>query len=122
MSMIKLPAILMGSLCLVSSCIQSHPPPRMLPPPGPATRGFYYEENFVGPPAPAYLRDRPDLRAHRPRPQGPSASDDIPVARRTANPNHVISPHEGHNVVDVSDFKSGDLARDPTNNKVFRVP
>jgi hypothetical protein len=44
------------------------------------------------------------------------------VARRTANPNHVISPHEGNNVVDVTGFKSGQLARDPTNGKVFRVP
>lgn len=46
-----------------------------------------------------------------------------PMAERTSNPNHVLSPYgPDHNVIDVSEFKSGDLAKDPSNGKIFRVP
>jgi hypothetical protein len=47
---------------------------------------------------------------------------DYPLARRTANPNQVISPYEPYNVIDVEGFTSGQLARDPSNKKIFRVP
>jgi hypothetical protein len=132
MSMLKLPAIAFAATCLVAtSCVRPAPPPprpsHRIPPS--VTRGFYYDERFVGPPAPAHLRENPprltDAGA-RPAPSpgtAPSSpAQDHPVGRPTSNPNHVISPHEGHNVVDVSEFKSGDLARDPTNGKIFRVP
>ena len=49
-------------------------------------------------------------------------TDGYPLARRTSKPNQVISPYPPHNVIDVRDFKSGDLARDPGNQKIFRVP
>lgn len=47
---------------------------------------------------------------------------DYPTATRTGNPNEVVSPYPPHKVIDVSDFSSGQLARDPWNEKIFRVP
>jgi len=52
----------------------------------------------------------------------PPATRDHPVARRTANPNQVISPYPPYNVIDITGFRSGDLARDPINQQIFRVP
>jgi hypothetical protein len=52
----------------------------------------------------------------------PQPTRDYPVARRTDNPNHVISPYPPYNVVDVRDIRRGELARDPTTNEIFRVP
>ena len=49
-------------------------------------------------------------------------TSDYPLARRTSTPNQVISPYPPYNVIDVRDFRSGDLARDPGNQKIFRVP
>lgn len=45
-----------------------------------------------------------------------------PTAQRTANPDQVLSPYEPYNVIDVAGFKSGQLARDPSNQKIFRIP
>lgn len=47
---------------------------------------------------------------------------EYPVAQKTSNPNRVISPYAPYNVVDVEGFRSGQLARDPGNKKIFRVP
>ncbi len=48
---------------------------------------------------------------------------DYPTAERTNNPDRVISPYgPNYNVIDVAGFKSGQLARDPSNQKIFRVP
>lgn len=52
----------------------------------------------------------------------PEPRPDYPVARRTGNPNRVISPYPPYNVIDITGFQSGDLARDPTNQQIFRVP
>lgn len=59
-----------------------------------------------------------------PPPRQPEPADNIPVARPTDNPNRVISPHPPYNVVDITGFRSGELARDPTteDKKIFRVP
>jgi len=53
---------------------------------------------------------------------GSSSSGGYPLATRSSKPNQVISPYPPHNVIDVTGFKSGDLARDPGNRKIFRVP
>lgn len=45
-----------------------------------------------------------------------------PTAERTDNPNRVLSPYPPYNVIDVKGFKSGALAKDPSNGKIFRVP
>lgn len=58
-----------------------------------------------------------------PAPSRPTSRQDYPVAERTENPDRVISPYgPNYNVIDVSGFRSGQLARDPSNQKIFRVP
>lgn len=52
----------------------------------------------------------------------PVRPGEYPTATRTANPNEVISPYEPYNVIDVEGFRSGQLARDPSNKQIFRVP
>jgi hypothetical protein len=34
----------------------------------------------------------------------------------------VLSPYAPYNVIDVQGFRSGQLAKDPSNGKIFRVP
>jgi hypothetical protein len=48
--------------------------------------------------------------------------DQYPLAERTDNPNRVLSPFAPYNVIDVEGFRSGQLAKDPSNGKIFRVP
>lgn len=55
-------------------------------------------------------------------PPPPVRPGEYPTATRTANPNEVISPYEPYNVIDIEGFRSGQLARDPSNNQIFRVP
>ena len=58
-----------------------------------------------------------------PRPSSDPARQNYPTAERTENPDRVISPFgPNYNVIDVSGFRSGQLARDPSNQKIFRVP
>jgi hypothetical protein len=47
---------------------------------------------------------------------------EYPLAKPTSNPNQVISPYEPYHAIDISGFSSGQLARDPSNRKIFRVP
>lgn len=64
--------------------------------------------------------DRTD--GYRPNPGPPPTRDSYPTAERTANPSQVISPYKPFNVIDVEGFRSGQLAKDPSNGKIFRVP
>lgn len=61
-----------------------------------------------------------------PESQGDPPSDpsepEYPVARRTNDPDQVLSPFPPHQRIDVSGFGSGELARDPKTGKIFRVP
>ena len=52
----------------------------------------------------------------------PSSNGNYPLATRTNNPNQVISPYEPFEHIDITGFRSGQLARDPSNKKIFRVP
>jgi|AntRauTorckE6833_2_1112554.scaffolds.fasta_scaffold109998_1 hypothetical protein len=52
----------------------------------------------------------------------PAPRQEYPVAERTDNPRQVISPYEPYNVIDVEGFRSGQLAKDPSNGKIFRIP
>ncbi len=58
------------------------------------------------------------------QPQAPRqpTRNDYPSAQRTANPNQVLSPYEPYNVIDVEGFRTGQLAKDPSNGQIFRVP
>ena len=84
---------------------------------------------------PDHRRPRPHGPGHgeQPQPDGPGSDgngetprpptpNDYPVAQRTANPNHVISPYSPFNVINVEGFRSGQLAKDPSNGKIFRIP
>jgi len=57
-----------------------------------------------------------------PQPEAPQTPGTYPNAQRTADPNQVISPYAPYNIIDVEGFRSGQLARDPSNQKIFRVP
>ena len=73
----------------------------------------------VSPPPDSYNPDPPVIRE---KPPAPSATGGYPTAQKTANPNEVISPYEPFNVIDVAGYESGRLVRDPSNQKIFRVP
>lgn len=69
---------------------------------------------------------RPPQPEPQPQPDpGPDprpVPDRYPMAQRTENPNQVLSPFPPYNVIDVTGFTSGQLARDPSNQQIFRVP
>ena len=104
-----------ASAFILAAC---EPPPRVPPPrftPNPP-----YAPQPVDPygqPSDPYGQEN-----QPPPPQEPLAPGEYPTARSTANPNEVISPYEPYNVIDVEGFTSGQLARDPSNRKIFRVP
>lgn len=86
------------------------PPPRFKPNPP-------YPPEIVDDTAPDDSPDEYDTP-----PPEPTRPGEYPVARPTDKPNEVISPFPPHNVIDVEGFRSGQLARDPSNNRIFRVP
>jgi hypothetical protein len=101
---------------ILASC---YPPPEVPPP--------RFTPNPPYPPEPV----DPEGQAYDPygQPANPSPPPEparrpgeYPTARGTAKPNEVISPYEPYNVIDVEGFRSGQLARDPSNNKIFQVP
>lgn len=111
-----------GSALLLVSCepipVHGHPRPRPYPHPD---RHQPYPDRHQQQP-------HPDDRQFE-RPYGgetevvrPPTRDQYPVAERTANPNHVISPYSPYNVINVQGFRSGQLAKDPSNDKIFRIP
>jgi hypothetical protein len=57
-----------------------------------------------------------------PPPDNRPVPDRYPMAQRTENPNQVLSPFPPYNVIDVTGFNSGQLARDPSNQQIFRIP
>jgi hypothetical protein len=116
---ILMPIAAMAAL-LASACTPPPdvPPPRFKPNPpyppeivdayGTAPRYENEDSGYADPaPAPAPTPGRPG---------------DYPLATPTPNPNEVISPYEPYHVIDIEGFRSGQLARDPSNNRIFRVP
>ena len=55
-------------------------------------------------------------------PAEPTRPGEYPVATPTGTPNEVNRPFPPYNRIDVEGFQSGQLARDPSNNQIFRVP
>ncbi|MES2995967.1 MAG: hypothetical protein V4733_04065 [Verrucomicrobiota bacterium] len=120
---------------IAASCTDSSrvPPPKFQPnppyPPAPADPYVnsdpyaqpqpYYQP--PGTPPPGYQQP---IAPTPPPIQPPSAprQGDYPVATRSTNPNQVVSPYPPHKTIDVTGFKSGQLARDPHNQKIFRIP
>lgn len=103
---------------ILASCIP--PPPIPVPPP-------LFRPNPPYPPEPVDpYGENPDRYGQNPTP-APQPEPNVrpgeyPTARSTDKPNEVISPYEPFNVIDVEGFRSGQLARDPSNQKIFRVP
>jgi hypothetical protein len=56
-----------------------------------------------------------------PPPNVPAPSK-YPTAQRTDKPGIVVCPFDPSRQIDVSEFKSGDLARDKETKQIFRVP
>ena len=104
----------------LASCTPPPAPPRRFKPNPP------YPPEPVDPynqrPGSSYPDVSPPPDPNIPPPPTVPRPGEYPVARRTANPNEVISPYEPYNVIDVSGFTPGQLARDPHNQKIFRVP
>lgn len=59
---------------------------------------------------------------HYQEPPRQGQRQEYPYAERTSNPNRVLSPYSPYNVINVEGFRSGQLAKDPSNGKIFRVP
>lgn len=110
------PLLSIAAACIagLASCTPPPPvpPPRFRPDPPFAPEQvspYDSQSDFAPQPPPAPV-------------QPPTATGGYPTAQRTANPDQVLSPYEPYNVIDVAGFKSGQLARDPSNKKIFRIP
>ncbi|MGB6219613.1 hypothetical protein [Haloferula sp.] len=64
----------------------------------------------------------PDKPAAEPSSPADSVTSRYPVARKTSNPDVVESPYPPHHRVNVSDFQSGQFAKDPKSGEIFVVP
>jgi hypothetical protein len=121
-------SIILATAILSSvSCIPPEPPPRPYKPirtddsePEPADWGT----DEITPPAPPLEPEEPQ-EPKRTVSRQPTATGRYPTGTVTTNPDQVLSPYKPYNVIDISGpphFKSGQLARDPSNQKIFRVP
>ena len=95
--------------------------------PPPPVSAPYFIPNPPYPPQPVDLASdeshRPDSNVNQNIPSSPASRiGEYPWARPTSNPNEVISPYEPYHTIDISGFSHGQLARDPSNRKIFRVP
>jgi hypothetical protein len=118
--MSKLPQIAAAlSFSMLVSCV--YPPP---PPPRFRTNQPYGQEPLGQEDEPYDAPQPLDPNPPQVTPPAPSppGTGGYPTATPTANPNQVLSPYEPYNVIDTEGFKSGQLARDPSNQKIFRVP
>jgi hypothetical protein len=109
------------ALAIAALTLNACSPPE--PPPAP-----YFIPNPPYPPQPvdpatAHEPQAPSIDGGiSPSPAPSSRIGDYPWARLTGKPNQVISPYEPYHTIDVSGFSAGQLARDPSNRKIFRVP
>lgn len=124
MKLISLAALVLGA-------VACEPPPVYPQTDGP--RRPYPERPYnQGDPRPPYYGDQGNNSPNYNPPYGTQPTpppsppvpprDQYPVAERTDNPNRVLSPYAPYNVIDVEGFRSGQLAKDPSNGKIFRVP
>jgi len=70
----------------------------------------------------AYNSGGDTYRQPAPAPAPQQAAPNYPTASRSTIPDVVISPYEPYNKVRVTGFKAGQLAKDPTTDKIFVVP
>ena len=131
--MSKLPFIIaVGSAALLVSCepLPPNPPPGYRPYPRNFPRvgeNEQFQRDRDGRYEEGYRREEGYGRDERYGPDGreqvpPPVREEYPTAERTANPNEVLSPYKPYNVINIEGFRSGQLAKDPSNQKIFRVP
>jgi hypothetical protein len=68
------------------------------------------------------LQPPPSIEPPVTPPPATGTPGNYPVAEKTKTPGFVISPYDPDKVIDVSEFRSGQLVKDPDNKKIFRVP
>lgn len=91
--------------------------------PSGSTPSPYGQPTTPGSQAPApYGTPQPGTYDPPVTPPATGTPGNYPVAERTKNAGFVVSPYDPNRVIDVSEFHSGDLVRDPDNKKIFRVP
>lgn len=123
-----------STLALAAACFgvlaSCYPPDYGYPPPPPRMRpNPSFAQEMTAPDsrrdaiAPLDNSIEPVNPTPRPEP-APTMSGGHPTATRTNDPDKVISPYPPYKVIDISNPRigSGELARDPTNFKIFRVP
>ena len=97
-----------------------------MPPEPPAPRRYGPDTPYPAPSPDPYGQPVDPRATPEPNPpqtpDPPNAPGKYPTAQFTANPNEVVSPYPPYNLIDIEGFKSGQLARDPSNEKIFRVP
>ena len=123
--MLKLALVGSAGLVLLSSCYFYGPPPPRRPHAGPYGPVAPYQQQRPGMENPYAGQQPPQQQGGRQQPAPapePTQRPEHPVAKATANPDQVLSPYPPYNVIDVAGFKSGQLARDPSNGKIFRIP
>lgn len=111
-----------ATLAILAVMLNACGPPEPVPAP-------YFIPNAPYPPQPVALSSA-DLQQSTPSANtgispSPAPSPRIgeyPLASPTSKPNEVISPYEPYHTIDISGFSPGQLARDPSNKKIFRVP
>jgi hypothetical protein len=83
-----------------------------------------YERYGILPDPPQVQQERQGIHEPQLEPAvGPTpAKPGYPLARRTSNPNEVESPYPPNHRINVEGFRSGQLAKDPKNGKIFQVP
>ena len=82
-----------------------------------------YPPQLVGPASVELQQPTPSAGTSiTPSPAPSPRIGEYPLARPTSKPNEVVSPYEPYHTIDISGFSSGQLARDPSNNRIFRVP
>lgn len=112
--------ILLANIATVALVLASCAPPPTVPPPRFTPNPPYSPEQVDAYGQTSDPYGQGNDRA--PQPEQQLAPGEYPTARGTANPNEVISPYAPYNVIDIEGFNSGQLARDPSNRKIFKVP
>jgi hypothetical protein len=121
MFQLSFPAIAAAAIASFGVLLVSCTPPPPVPPPR-------FTPNPPYPPVPVDPNNPGAANPGGPQlpptglPQPPSRPGDYPTAQPTGRPGEVISPYEPYEVIDVSEFRPGQLARDPHTEKIFRVP
>lgn len=122
--------LISSAICFATVAISSCIDPNYYPPPSRDFRPYGSEAERLRQQGRLPQQDTRDSANDRgylaPQQQAPvervPRRDEYPTATKTANPNQVLSPYKPFNVIDIEGFRSGQLAKDPSNQQIFRIP